>query len=243
MKPTSAQEKSVVEHLEELRYRLLISLFGVAVACVVSFKVVPAALTYLLSPLPQGKIIFLGPMDALLVRLRLAGYGGLLIASPLLLFQMWRFIAPALTPSERKVGVPFLVFGPLLFFAGGAFSYLLLPFSLTFLLGLGGKSLEPMLSVDRYFSFLTNFALGFGVVFEMPLVSYLLSSIGLLTPAFLRQKRGIVVVGLGIIAAVLTPPDVFSQMVMLFPLLILYELSIGISWLVWKRRKRGERGE
>lgn len=233
-------EKSLEGHLSELRYRLLVSLLVVLLATGICYILAPRIIAVLLVPVPEKTVVFLGPLDPLLVRLRIAMYAGAIMASPVVLFQAWRFIAPGLTKKERKIGFFFVFFGPFLFLAGALFAFFLLPFSLNFLLGLGGKSFRPTLSADRYFSFLTNIGLTFGLVFELPLISFVLTAIGVLTPAFLQQKKKTVILGLAVLAATVTPPDAFTMMALLLPLIFLYEVSILVSRVVARWRKQDD---
>lgn len=228
----------LTEHLAELRRRILISLGAFLAASAAAFFLSPQLVQLLLDPLPTPSLVFLGPMDAVVIRLRLAALGGLLFSSPVLLFQAWRFVSPGLTASERKIGFLLVIFGPIFFALGVVFAYHLLPFALRFLLAMAPQGLEPFLTADRTFAFFANLALAFGLVFQLPLAVLVLSLIGLITAEFLRQKRGYALLGLAVVSALLTPPDVFTMMAMLLPMVLLYELSILLATIFGNRTDR-----
>jgi apolipoprotein N-acyltransferase len=177
-------------------------------------------------------------MTWFIVSLQVALLGGLIIASPIVFYQLWRFIAPGLLSRERRLVFPIISLSVICFLLGAAVAYyIVLPLGLRFFLSLEPADMVSQWAVDEYIGFVLRLLLGFGVVFEMPVVSLFLSRIGLLTPDYLRRIRRYAIVGIFLTAAVFTPPDPISQLLMALPLLLLYEISIGISHLSQPRRR------
>lgn len=215
-------------HLQELRSRLIRSVLIVSFFFGAAFYFSDSLLFLLKRPL-HAELIFLSPAEAFWADLKVALFVGFLGALPVILYEIWQFVAPGLLPNERGYFLPFLILSTLLFFVGMAFCYFLaLPFALDFLIDYGRKSgIKPQISVSMYIDFNLKFLLGFGLVFELPLVMLFLAKIGLLTPAFLTRNRKYAILLAFFIAAVLTPtPDVFNQCVMAIPLILLYEIGI-----------------
>ncbi len=234
-----------LEHLEELRWRILWSLLALAAGAVVGFVVVSRfdVLGLLVRPirplLSGGKLRYLSPADPFFITLRLALMVGVLLAFPVIVHQVWSFVSPALKREEKRAIVPALYFGLVLFVAGMALGYFgVLPIALRFLTGFQQESLEPMITIGPYLGFVLKLLLGFGVAFETPVVMLVLGALGVVTSDMLRRGRRYAIVLIFIAGAVLTPPDVFSQVLMSLPLLLLYEVSI---WLVkWTERRRAD---
>lgn len=224
-------EFSFFEHFNELRWRLIKSLAAVAVAACLFYPFVDPVLAFLIRPV--GRVVFTSPSDAFVARFMLVIWGGVILALPVILFQFWRFVSAGLKGHERKYVA---LFGPLslvLFFAGAAFGYfVMIPVGMKFLLGFATDFMVPMITVQNYLSFVTTLVLAFGATFELPLILMFLAKIGIVTPAFLAQKRKHAVVIILIVSAVITPPDAVSQLIMALPLVVLYELGIIVSRLV-----------
>ena len=177
-------------------------------------------------------------MTWFIVSLQVALLGGLIVASPVVFYQLWRFIAPGLLKRERRLVFPIISLSVLCFLLGTAVAHtIVLPLGLRFFLSLEPADMVSQWAVDEYIGFVLRLLLGFGIVFEMPVVSLFLSRIGLLTPDYLRRIRRYSVVGIFLVAAVFTPPDPISQMLMALPLLLLYEISIWISHFAQPRRR------
>ena len=229
------EPKPFVEHLEELRGRLAIALLAVALLSSGSYLYVERILELLARP--AGGFVFLRPADAFLVRLKISLLSGVLLAIPLLIYEIWRFVGVALTPSERRLTLGVLPFSYALFLAGAATAwFVVLPVAVRFLLGFATQDLRPMLSVDAYVSFAAWFTLAFGLTFQLPIAVFFLVKAGIATPRSLAYHRRHVILGLAILAALLTPgPDLFSQLALLVPTYLLYEVSIGIAR--WTYRK------
>lgn len=220
---------TIVEHLEELRTRLLISIAAFGVAMVLSFLFVEPILQLLIKPV--GRVVFTAPTEAFFVRLKVAALSGAFLSLPIVLYQVWRFVGVGLTPTERRSTLSLLPFSLLLFVGGAAFAFFaILPVGVKFLLGYQTESLVPMISVGAYTSFATAFVLAFGLVFQLPIVILFLARIGVVTPASLVAGRRYALLGIVVLSAVLTPGgDVVSQALMAIPTYLLYEASIWIA--------------
>jgi len=223
----------VVEHLDELRRRLWVCLLVISVASTASFGLAGKLMDWLKRPAGASlpTLAFFSPPEAMLAYLKVAVISGLILSTPLLLHELWAFISPGLTPRERRYGLAFVWWGTVLFGAGVAFAYwVLLPVSLKFLLGFGSGQLTPVISISRYISFTTMVMIACGGVFELPLAIALLTKIGIVTPQMLRRKWRHAVVILMIAAAILTPTtDVATMILMVAPMLVLYETSIWVA--------------
>jgi sec-independent protein translocase protein TatC len=239
----SSAEMPFLDHLEELRWRILWSLLAILLCTIGSFVAVMELdiIGWLMAPirsfLQDGKLIFLAPTDSFFITFKLALAIGLVLASPIVFYHIWSFLSPALMPKEKRAIVPALYLGVLLFAGGVALAYYIaLPFSLTFLLGFQTEHLTPNITANAYFSFVTRLLLAFGVVFELPVVIMVLAAIGLVTSAFLRSKRRYAFAGMAILSAMITPGDaITATIVLLGPLFLLYELSIVLARIVEKR--------
>ncbi len=234
-----------LDHLEELRWRLLKSLLAIAVGTALGWFLVQhfdlvGLLKRPIAPLlPDGRLAFTSPTEPLMLTLKLAFGVGLLVASPVVIYQAWAFLAPALYDREKRLIVPALTAGLGLFMLGATACYLwVLPAALRVLFEFQRADLAPFITIDRYFSFATQLVVAFGVVTELPLVMAILAALGLVTPQFLARHRRYAVVLAALVAAFLTPPDALSMIMMLVPLLLLYEVSILCAWIASRRRGR-----
>ena len=235
-----------LDHLEELRWRIIKSLVAVAITVGVSFAVlaqfdVIGFLARPILPLLNGhKLIFTHPTDSFSIYLNMSIILGLIVASPVVVFQAWAFLAPALHRDERRVVVPVTVGAALLFLAGVAVSWFgVMPLALQWLLAFQTASMEPMISGLEYFDFLFTMSLAFGLAFELPIVILALTALGLVTPELLRKYRRHAIVLCVFVGAFLTPGDlIWTTLAMAVPLYLLYELSILLSGVVYRRRQR-----
>lgn len=225
------KELTLVDHMTELRRRLIICIISVIVGASLSYFEIKTILALLIKPV--GKLVFITPQEAFVTYIKLAIFSGIFLAMPVILYQIWRFVAVGLKRSEKKY---LLLYGPfsfILFLIGAAFAYfVILPLGIKFLLGFATDTLKPMISLKAYVSFAGMLLLVFGVVFELPLVIIFLTKIRLVTTSLLREKRKVVIVLIFILAAILTPPDIITQILMAGPLILLYEISILLSTLV-----------
>ncbi|MGH7568232.1 MAG: twin-arginine translocase subunit TatC [Gemmatimonadales bacterium] len=238
-------EMPFLDHLEELRWRLLKSLLAIALGSAAGWFVVQrfdiiGILKRPIAPLlPDGRLVFTSPAEPLMITVKFAFVVGLLLASPVVIYQVWAFLAPALYEREKRLIVPALSVGVVLFLIGAAACYLwVLPAALEVLFAFQRNDLAPFITVDRYFSFAAQLIIAFGVVTELPLVVAILAALGLVTPQFLTRHRRYAIVISALVAAFLTPPDALSMLMMLVPLLLLYELSIFCAWVAVRRRAR-----
>lgn len=223
---------TIIEHLEELRSRLLISLGAFAVATLVGFLFVDRILAILIRPV--GQVVFTAPTEAFFVRLKVAALSGVFLSLPVVLFQLWRFVSVGLTRNERRYALSLLPFSLALFVGGAAFAFLtILPVGVKFLLSYQTETLRPMISIHAYTSFATSFVLAFGLVFQLPVVILFLARIGMVSPSTLAAGRKYALLAIVAASAVLTPGgDVFSQLLMAVPTYILYEVSIWVARVV-----------
>lgn len=224
---------SFVGHLEELRSRLIKSLLAVLVAACFFYAFIDRIFVVLIQPV--GKVVFTSPTDAFVARVTLTLYGGVLLALPVIIYQVWRFVAAGLKDNERKYIFLLAPFSLLFFLAGGLFAYfIMIPISLRFLLSFSSDFIVPMITIKNYISFVGMMILAFGVVFELPLVLVFLTKIGIVTPQFLAEKRRHAIVFILIVSALLTPPDAVTQIIMSVPLVVLYEIGIMACRLTYR---------
>ncbi len=238
-------EMSFLEHIDELRRRIIYALIGIAVGCaLVGYKVDYVVENILLYPAIKNglKLQNLQPFGQPFLYFKVILIGGLIIALPFVLYQLWKFIAPGLYPNERKWVRLVTFFTTICFLAGVLFAYfVMIPFMLNFSAYFGTKMIENKFDINYYFGFLTMMILASGLVFEMPMVSFVLSRFGLITAKFLRKYRRHSIVVILIIAAVLTPtPDPINQIIFAMPLFLLYEISIIVVAISERRAKKRE---
>jgi sec-independent protein translocase protein TatC len=228
---------SLTEHLGELRRRLMVSIVAVVVAATLVFVFAPSIIHWLIQfyndAAPKGtpdKFIFTGPLDAFATRLKIATYGGIVLAMPVWLWELWRFITPGLNPKEKKYAVPFVLSSIVLFVLGGVVALLTLQPALQFLLKIGGSDLQPLLTADKYISLVSLMILAFGLAFEFPVVLMFLLIARVLSTAQLRKWRRMAIVIIVAFAAVITPSqDPYSLFAMAIPMYIFYEACIIIG--------------
>jgi sec-independent protein translocase protein TatC len=237
--PENGGRMTVVEHLTELRRRIVISIIAVSIGAVVCFifseSIISFFVTYYRDATHGQKnaLIFLGPLDAFLTRIKIATYGGIVLALPVWLFELWRFITPGLNPNEKRYAIPFIFSSILLFALGGYIALLTLPKALEFLLDIGGSQLRPELTADKYLGLVSLMIVAFGVAFEFPVVLVFLLLARVLTTQQLRRWRRPAILIIVVFAAVITPSqDPYSLFAMAVPMYIFYELSIIIGRLL-----------
>ncbi len=240
IKPRDEKRMSFLEHLEELRWRILKSLAAVVVASIIAYVFSEHLLNVLTRPVPPDvQMIFTTPAGAFLARIKVALIFGLLGSLPVIFHQAWKFIFPGLLDMEIKLVSTLALAATLCFLTGAAFVlFIILPIGLRFLFSFQTAQLVPMPDINSYISFASRLFLAFGVVFQLPLLSFILSRLGILTPAFLRRQRRYAVVIIFIAAAILTPPDVITQILLAIPLVLLYELSVWISVVATRERAK-----
>jgi sec-independent protein translocase protein TatC len=243
MDEVDEKRMTLVEHLTELRSRLVKSLLAVALGMAICWIAYPQIYDFLVHPLcdviPEDCDLFItDPLQGFATRLRVAGYGGIALAMPVILWQLWRFITPGLYPHERKYAVPFVLSALMLFVLGAGLAYWTLPRALDFLISIGGD-LEPIFTPDSYIKLIVYMMLAFGVGFEFPIVLIFLQMAGVLRVDQLKSWRRYAIVGIVVVVAVITPSgDPFSLMVLSVPMYLFYEISILFGRIWTKRRAR-----
>lgn len=241
----SSAEMPFLDHLEELRWRIIWSLAALVVGVGVAFFIVMKfnLLLWLQGPmlpyLHGRRLVYTHPGDGFSILLQTAIMVGIVIALPVIIYQVWAFLSPALYRKEKRLAIPVILGIVVLFVAGAALAwYFVLPMSLKFLSALGDESFDQMITVSEYFSFVTSMVLAMGVVFELPVAILLLSAFGLVTPKFLAKYRRHALAVSYVAAAIITPGDVLvTSVALMLPLYLLYELSIGLSYLVYRKRQ------
>ncbi|MBK6298644.1 MAG: twin-arginine translocase subunit TatC [Sphingomonadales bacterium] len=244
MKDIDETKAPLLDHLIELRRRLLWSFAAFGVAFLGCLYVARPIFAFLVQPLlraGQGKIIYTDIFEAFFVELKVALFAALMIAFPVMATQLWRFIAPGLYAKEKRAFLPFLLMTPILFAGGAAMAYYVaMPIALTYLLGysgdVGGIQQEALPGVGNYLNFVTKFILGFGLAFLLPVLLMLLERAGIVTRDQLKKGRRYAIVAIVAVAAVLTPPDILSQILLAVPLYLLYEFAIIAIWFTQRRR-------
>jgi len=234
---------SFLEHLEELRGRLIRSLVALVIGTLFCWGFRTQIFRFLTQPLRQSlpgvQFIAIGPAEAFLLYMKMAVFVGIFVAMPYVLYQVWAFVSPGLHAHERRYVLPFIFFGSLFFIGGGLFGhYLLFPMTFGFLATFGGEEIKLMPRVEEYFSFYSWFLLGIGLIFQTPVVIFVLSRIGLVTPRFLLRHFKYAVLIAFIVAAVITPtPDAVTQSALALPMLGLYLLGVLVAWLFGRPRR------
>lgn len=232
---------SFLEHLEELRRRILHALIALIVAFFACWSFAPEIFRLIQAPilsiLPPGeKLAFTRLAAPFFLYMKVAFFTAIFVASPFILWQVWRFISPGLYRRERRYAAPFIVFSSLFFVAGGYFGYrVVFPMAAAFFLEMG-KDFQQVVTIDDYFSFASKLILGMGLVFETPILIFFLARLGIVTPKFLLAKFKYAVLIIFIIAAIITPtPDMVTQTALALPMIVLYLLGVGIAALFGKR--------
>ncbi len=241
----------LMEHLDELRSRLLRALLAFVLMFFACWSFAGPIYDFLARPIyrileergEDPRLAFLGVTDAFMVYIKVAALAAIFLASPIILYQLWKFVSPGLYRRERRMAGPFIFFGSTLFIGGGLFAYYIaFPFAVEFLLSLGSR-FNPMITVDRYLGFMMTVILGLGVMFEMPTLIFLLSRLGLVTPRFLLRHFRWAVVIIFTLAAIITPtPDVINLCIFALPTILLYLLGVGVAALFDPRRD-GEKSD
>ncbi|NVL90315.1 MAG: twin-arginine translocase subunit TatC [Desulfobacterales bacterium] len=233
-------------HLEELRKRLIICAIAVGIGFVASYVFSKRLFELLMKPLlaampPEEKLIYTGLPEAFFTYLKVAFLAGLLMAVPVILYQLWMFIAPGLYDREKRLTLPVVFLSSLFFLGGALFGYFVVfPFGFKFFMGFASDYVRPLPSMKEYLSFSAKLLLAFGVVFELPLFVTFLAKLGIVDVQFLKAKRKYAILLFFVFAAILTPPDVITQAMMAGPLIILYEVSILGAKVFGKKKSKDD---
>jgi sec-independent protein translocase protein TatC len=238
----SNEKISFIEHLEELRYRFIMCFVAVGICTIVAFLFKEKVFRFLAVPLlealpPDNKqLVFTGLYEAFMVYLKASLLAGFLAAAPIIFYQLWVFIAPGLYEQERKSLFPFVLFSSLFFVGGGLFGYyIVFPYGFRFFLGFANEFIQPLPTMREYLSFATRLLLAFGLIFELPILIFFLSRIGLVSAQTLKKGRRYAIPLVFAVAALFTPPDVVTQVFMALPLILLYELGIWVAVFFGKK--------
>jgi len=229
------EKQPFLTHLEELRKRLIVCAIAVGIGFVITYFFSDWIFALLVEPLkaamPEGdQLIFTNLPEMFITYLKVALIAGVLIAAPVIFYELWMFIAPGLYQNEKKYLIPFVVSSSILFIGGALFGYFVVfPFGFKFFMAFSNEYVKALPSVKQYFSFSTKLLIAFGIVFELPVIIFFLAKVGLVTSDFLKTKRKYAILLTFAIAAILTPPDVITQCMMALPLILLYEIGIFVA--------------
>ena len=242
---TDDDKQPFLGHLEELRKRLVACAIAVGVGFVASYAFSERLFQVLILPLkavmPAGeRLIFTNLPEMFFTYLKVAFLSGILLVAPFIFYQLWMFVAPGLYRNEKKFVIPFVITSTILFVGGSLFGYFVVfPFGFKFFIGFSNEYVKALPSVKEYFSFAIKLLFAFGLVFELPVVIFFLTKMGIVTPEVLRKKRKYAILLTFVLGAILTPPDVITQCMMAVPLILLYEIGILVS--VMARKKKEEK--
>jgi len=234
---------TLIEHLAELRVRLTQSAYSIVIGTCLAWGISDYLFNIIRKPiqpyLPNGGLVFTSPIDKFMAHIKLAFVAGLVFSAPFWLYQVWKFISPALYKNEKKYAAGFILSGTAQFVLGVLFSYfIVLPMAFKFLMTFGGDVDKPMITIDHYMGFFTQTAIVFGLTFEMPVIISFLGLTGLVSHRFLTENRKYAVVGITVISAIAAPPDALSMILLMVPLWVMYEISIVIVGLFEKKKAK-----
>jgi sec-independent protein translocase protein TatC len=240
-----SQGQTLIEHLSELRDRLIKAAWAIAVGTLLCWAFSETIFNIVRQPiapfLDVGGLVFTNPIDKFMAHLKVATLGGIVLACPVWIYQAWMFVAPGLYSHERKYSIMFITAGSVLFMVGFCFAYfLVLPTAFKFLLTFGGTTDKPMITINEYLSFFMTTTLVFGAAFELPMVIVCLGAIGIVDQRFLRTNRRYAVVAMAVLSAIITPPDLLSMLLLLVPLWTLYEISILLVGMIAKKKLQSQ---
>lgn len=235
-------EMSFLDHLEELRWRIIYALIGIVVGAIALWFFIDPLMEYVLlrpARMYDMRLQNLRPFGQVFLYMQVAIFGGVILSIPNTIYQIWKFVAPGLYPHERKYVTSIVIFTSLCFILGVLFAYFfVLPAAFKFFMNFGTEDIENIISIENYFSFILTLMIGAGAIFELPMLSFFLSRLGIVTPKLMRRYWRHAMVVSFIVAAALSPgPDPFSMLLMAIPLVFLYEVSILISKLAYKKRR------
>lgn len=238
---TKEKAMSFLDHLEELRWRIFKSLISVVIFAIATYYFSDWMVDKVTAPLHDVGVYFKAPAEAFLVRVKISIFAGAVISVPILFYHIWMFVGPGLFKSEIKVVVPIVFSATIFFLIGGSFCFFyVIPLAIKFLLGYATENMQPMIMISDYISFAGTMVLAFGIVFELPVASFLLGRMGVINHKMMGKGRRYALVTILILGAILTPPDIISQMLLAGPLYLLYEISIIVVWLTAKREEQSE---
>jgi len=239
------EKQPFLAHLEELRNRLIVCAIAIGIGFVISYIFSKQLFSFLILPLTEvlpadSHLIFTNLPEMFIAYIKVALIAGIILAIPVIFYELWMFMAPALYRREKGYLIPFVLFSSILFLVGSLFGYFVVfPYGFKFFIGFATEDIQALPSVKQYFSFTIRLLLAFGLVFELPVVVFFMTKIGLITPDSMKRFRKFAILSSFILSAILTPPDVATQIMMALPIIILYELSILISKGIYRKKKEG----
>jgi len=229
-----------LDHLEELRGRIIKSLICIILFSIGAYVFSERLIELVTRPIPE--VYFMAPTEAFSTRIKISLIAGIIVSVPVLFYHLWKFIVPGLFEKEIKMIIPAVLASTIFFLIGAVFCFLfVLPLSMKFLLGFGTEKLKPMIKIKDYISFVSYMILAFGAVFELPVISYFLGKMGIITARTLIKGRRFAVTAILILAAIITPPDIFSQFMLAGPLYFLYEVSIVVVKIIQRKKHTPEK--
>ena len=240
----SDDKQPFLSHLEELRKRLIACAIAIGVGFAISYFFSERLFQILIAPLkavlPEGdKLIFTALPEMFFTYLKVAFIAGVMLSAPYIFYQLWLFIAPGLYKNEKKFVIPFVIASTILFIGGALFGYFVVfPFGFEFFISFNNEYVKALPSVKQYFGFAVKLLFAFGFVFELPVVIFFLTKMGVVTPALLRKNRKYAILIAFVVAAILTPPDVITQCMMAGPIIVLYEIGIFVSMAAWNKKQQ-----
>jgi sec-independent protein translocase protein TatC len=242
--PRESGAMSIIDHLDELRRVLVHSLLAAALAIILAWFWSEPMLKLLVRPVKEFGVYFTAPNEAFLIRMKLSAIAGLFLVLPFILFRIYGFVMPGLYQKERRLVTPLLLATTLLFYTGVAFCFLVvMPFVVRFMISFGTSVMQPLLTVGPYFDFVAQMCLAFGLIFELPILVFVLSAIGIVNPRWLLRSWRWALVIIFSVSAVLTPPDAVSQCAMAIPVSLLYISSVLVAIFATRGRERRRRAE
>jgi len=240
---TKGHRLNFLEHLDELRAKIIICLITLVLLSVAAYFISDPITECITRPIKNesSNVYFFSPHEAFLVKLKISLLTGFIASSPVIFMQTWLFITPGLYAREKKVVLPVVILATALFLCGILFAYFtVLPVALYFFLSFQSETLRPLISIKEYITFASSMLLSFGFIFNLPLLAAALTKLGIVNHSFLIKQRRYMMVLIFIIAALITPPDIFTQIMLAIPLIVLYEVCIVIAWFLRKPQHKSE---
>ena len=233
------KKQTIVEHLSELRKRLIYSVIFLLIFTVISYKFSDLIVTDMINKAPSISFIFIAPAELFMSYLKIAFIFGAVLAFPVILYNIWMFLRPGLNTDERRLILRALISGSFLFIIGAIFGYLVvLPMTINFFTSFQIEEIRAMISFSNYLSFTTSFILAFGLVFEVPIIMVIVVKLGITNTEVLKQNKKVAVLIIFILAAILTPPDMVSQTLLAIPMIILFEIGLYFAKAVEKKKNK-----
>lgn len=233
------KKQTIVEHLSELRKRLIYSVIFLLIFTVISYKFSDLIVTDMINKAPSISFIFIAPAELFMSYLKIAFIFGAVLAFPVILYNIWMFLRPGLNTDERRLILRALISGSFLFIIGAIFGYLVvLPMTINFFTSFQIEEIRAMISFSNYLSFTISFILAFGIVFEVPIIMVIVVKLGITNTEVLKQNKKVAVLIIFILAAILTPPDVVSQTLLAIPMIILFEIGLYFAKAVEKKKNK-----